>query len=252
MNLKRPFIIFDLETTGLNTQTDRIVEVGALIIYPNGENKIYQTYVNPECEIPKRASDVHNITNDKVVDSPTFKQIAKELFDMFDSADIGGYNSNRFDIPFLVCEFKRAGFNFDITTRALIDACYIFKQKERRTLEGAYAFYCNKKLENSHSAVVDLKATWEVLQEQIKRYDDLSFDVNVLHKASNDESSIDLAGKMVMDMEGFACINFGKHKGKRICDLVLEFPDYFDWMLKSDFNDNTKTHLRNILNELKK
>jgi DNA polymerase-3 subunit epsilon len=251
MILKRPLIIFDLETTGLNIANDRIVEIGALIINPDNSTELYQTYINPEVDIPKQASDIHGITNDMVKDSPTFKDVSKELFDIFDNADLGGYNSNMFDVPFLVSEFKRAGLLYNISNRALIDACYIFKKKERRNLEGAYKFYCNAKLENSHSAVADLKATWLVLQEQIKRYDDLSFDVNVLHRASNDEATIDLAGRMKMDMEGFACMNFGKYKGQRICDLVLTNPDYFDWMLSSDFTDDTKNHLKSILNELK-
>ncbi len=159
LNLKRNLIVFDLETTGLAIGKDRIVEIGALIVKPDGTTEKIQQYINPEIEIPKEASDVHGITNQMVEEQPTFGAIAESLYRIFKDCDLAGYNSNKFDIPFLVAEFKRVGIDFDVSNVALIDACYIFRTREKRDLTNAYAFYCNKKLENSHSAVADLEAT---------------------------------------------------------------------------------------------
>ena len=251
INLKRPLIVFDLETTGLNTSIDRVIELGALVIDVHGNSVTHQSYINPEMDIPEESTAINGITNEMVKDAPTFKELSEELYELFNDADLCGYNSNKFDIPMLLAEFKRAGLNYDITNRALIDACHIFRTKERRTLEGAYWFYCNKSLKNSHSAVHDLMATWEVLQAQVSKYDDLTMDIEVLHNASNDSDSVDLEGKIKIDKKGFEIINFGKHRGKRICDLFIESPSYFDWILSTDFNDDTKTHLKRIIDKLK-
>lgn len=245
--LKKPLVIFDLETTGLNTEQDRIIEVGALKINPSGDNELFQSYVNPKMDIPLIVTDITGIDNDTVKDAPTFKEISEELYEFMNGCDFAGYNSNKFDIPLLVAEFKRSVIKLNLDGRALIDACYIFKSMERRNLANALKFYCGEDLKNSHSAIADLQATWQVLQEQIRRYPNLSLDADVLHRASKDESSVDLANKLTRDSEDFVCINFGKHKGKRIVDLMINEAKYLKWVMDSDFSEDTKKHISKIL-----
>jgi DNA polymerase-3 subunit epsilon len=247
INFKKPLAIFDLETTGLSIENDRIVEIGILVVKNEMETNQFHALINPEVNIPEQASAIHNITNEVVKDAPTFKEIANDLYEILVDADLCGYNSNNFDVPFLVNEFARCGINFDVSNKALIDPCYIFKNKERRTLAGAYKFYCNRTLENAHSSIPDLLATWEVLQSQVSRYSDLSWDTAVLHEASNDPFKIDIAGKLRYDNDGFETITFGKHKGRRCIEIFNETPDYFDWILNSDFAPDTKNHVRNFL-----
>ena len=250
INFKTPLAIFDLETTGLDVNNDRIVEIGILIIKNEMETSQYNTLVNPEIKIPDVATEIHKISNDDVQDAPTFKTIAGELFDLLKDADLCGYNSNTFDVPLLIAEFKRTGYTFDVSQKKLIDPCYIFKNRERRTLAGAYKFYCNRTLENAHSSMPDLLATWEVLQSQVQRYPDLSWDMEILHEQSGDPFQIDIGGKLRYDSNNVECINFGKHKGKRIVDIFNSNPDYLEWILKSDFSDDTKNHLKTIIDNL--
>lgn len=245
--LKKALCVFDLETTGLNLEQDQIIEIGILKINPSGDNELYQSYVNPHRDIPQIITDITAINNDTVSDAPTFKDISKEVYDFIGDSDLCGYNSNKFDIPILISEFKKCQINFNIDNRALIDVCYIFKSKERRNLANAFKFYCDEDLKNSHSAMADLQATWKILNEQVRRYSDLSLDADVLHNASKNESSVDLANKLKMDNEGFVCINFGKHKNKRVVDLMIREPDYLKWILNSDFTEDTKNHLKKVI-----
>lgn len=246
--LNKPVAIFDLETTGLSTANDRIIEIGILKVHPDGTKETFSSLVNPQVDIPQIVTEITGITNDHVKDSPTFRDIAEEVYEFMRDCDLCGFNSNKFDIPLLIEEFKRACIKFLTDNRALIDVCYIFKMKERRNLENAYRFYCNKELENAHSAMADLQATWEVLNEQVKRYPDLIMDSQVLHDASKDENSVDLAEKLAKDKDGNVCINFGKHKGVPVHEIAKTEPSYLKWILNADFTDDTKNHLRKIFN----
>lgn len=248
--LKKPIIVFDLETTGLNVEQDRIIEIGALKINPTGDNELFQSYINPNMDIPLIVTEITGIDNEKVKGEPTFKEIADEFYEFIKDCDLCGYNSNRFDIPLLIAEFKRSVIKFNLDNRALIDVCYIFKSKERRNLSNALKFYCDEDLKNSHSAMGDLQATWKILQEQIRRYPELSLDSDILHNASKDKSSVDLANKLKTDNDGFVCINFGKHKNKRVVDLMLSEPNYIKWILDSDFTEETKSHLKEVINKV--
>ena len=245
--LKKPLVVFDLETTGLNLQQDKIIEIGILKINPTGDNELFQSYINPKMDIPEIVTDITGIDNETVKDAPTFKEVADEVYELIGDSDLCGYNSNAFDIPILTAEFKRSVIKFNLDNRALIDVCYIFKSKERRNLANAFKFYCDEDLKNSHSAMADLQATWKILQEQVRRYPELSLDSEVLHKASKDESSVDLANRLKMDREGFVCINFGKHKNKRVVDLMISEPNYIKWILDSDFTEDTKSYLKKIV-----
>ena len=205
---------------------------------------MYETLINPKIDIPSIITEITKIDNDTVKDAPTFKEISEEFYEFLNGCDLCGYNSNNFDVPLLVAEFKRCVIKFNLDNRALIDVCFIFKDKERRNLQNAYKFYCNENLENSHTAMADLQATWKILQEQIRRYPELSLDSDNLHGASRNPLSVDLANKLKLDFKGFVCINFGKHKGKRVVDLLISEPNYIKWILESDFTDDTKNHLR--------
>lgn len=252
LKLKRNLIVFDLETTGTNTYSDRIVEIGALVIEPNGRTSTYNTLVNPEMPIPSGATKIHGISDEDVKDAPTFRDIKDEVFELFNDADLCGYNSNNFDIPLLVNEFKRFDIEFDLMNRFMLDACYIFKTKQRRDLTSAYKFYLGKQLENSHSAMADLMATFEIIREQANRYPDLEWDMEVLHNASRDGNNVDLSGKLVYNENGEACINFGQWKGQPVKRVIATDPNYIEWMLKKgDFPRDTRNHLKAIVEELK-
>ena len=246
--LNKPLCVFDLETTGLNLEKDKIIEIGILKINPTGENELYETYVNPKMDIPEIVTHLTGISNETVSDAPTFKEIAEEVYEFMKDSDLCGYNSNAFDVPILVAEFRRAVIKFNLDNRALIDVCYIFKSKERRNLANALKFYCDEELKNSHTAMADLQATWKILQEQVRRYPELSLDAEVLHNASKNEKSVDLANKLILDDDGFVCINFGKHKNKRVVDLMINESSYLKWMLESDFTEDTKRHLKEVIN----
>lgn len=254
LNLKNPLVFFDLETTGINISKDRIVEISLLKVYPNGKEEVKTRRINPEMPIPAQSTAIHGITDADVKDCPTFKQIARSLVDILEGCDIAGFNSSRFDVPMLSEEFLRAGIDFDMSKRKFIDVQIIFHKKEPRTLEAAYRFYCNKELENAHSAEVDTIATYEVLKSQLDKYPDLVNDVEALSKEfSNFNNNVDFAGRMVYDENGVELFNFGKHKGKPVSEVLLNEPSYYSWILDGDFPLNTKQALTKIrLREMNK
>jgi DNA polymerase-3 subunit epsilon len=250
MNLKlsRPIAFLDLETTGINITNDRIVEIAIVKIQVDGSQQIKRKLINPTIPIPKASSDVHGITDEMVKDAPTFKQVANELKQFMDNCDMGGYNSNRFDLPLLIEEFSRAGITFNIDGRKMVDVQKVFHQMEQRTLGAAYKFYCNKTLEGAHGAEVDATATWEILEAQIERYPNLGDTVETIVKFTGEDDIVDFARRFVKDDKGVEIFNFGKHKGKSIAQVLKEEPQYYDWMMKGDFALNTKQKLTEILN----
>jgi len=246
LNLKNPLAFFDLETTGVNPVKDRIVEISIIKILPNGEEQTYTKRVNPTIPIPEQASAVHGIYDKDVADAPTFKEISKEVARFIEGCDLAGFNSNKFDIPLLAEEFLRADVDIDLKKRKFIDVQTIFHKMEQRTLSAAYKFYCNKDLDNAHSAEADTRATYEILKAQIERYDDLENDVDALSKFSTFNKNVDFAGRIVYDEQGREVINFGKHKGKLVEDVLKSDPGYYGWIMKSDFSLDTKRVLTQI------
>ncbi len=240
LNLKKPIIFFDLETTGTNITQDRIVEISMIKIMPNGQEQEYTIRVNPEMHIPADATAVHHICDEDVADCRTFKMLAKELAQFFTGCDIAGFNSNRFDIPMLDQEFQRAGVRFDFTKPRFVDVQTIFHKKEQRTLIAAYKFYCGKNLEEAHSANADTRATYEVLKAQLDRYDDLPNDIEALSEYSAQNRNVDLAGRVIYNDKRQEIINFGKYKGHLVCEVLEKDPGYYSWILQGDFPQNTK------------
>lgn len=255
MNLKlsKPIAFFDLETTGVNVSTDRIVEISIYKIMPNGDKEIKTKKINPTIPIPIEASAVHGITDADVADAPTFSAVAKDLAKFIEGCDLAGYNSNKFDVPLLAEEFLRADVDFDISKRNLVDVQNIFHKMEQRTLAAAYQFYCKKDLTNAHSAEADTIATYEILEAQLDKYQDLQNDVKFLADFSQRSVNADLIGRIIFDENGVEVFNFGKHKGKSV-EKVLEIePGYYSWMMNGDFPLYTKKVLTNIrLRALKK
>ncbi|HQW00507.1 MAG TPA: exonuclease domain-containing protein [Bacteroidia bacterium] len=240
LNLKRPIVFLDLETTGTNVGADRIVEIGLLKIFPNG-SKDSRTYkVNPTIPIPEETSKIHGIYDKDVKDAPTFKDLSAELNTFLGGSDLGGYNSNKFDIPLLIEEFTRCNIDFDILTRKLIDVQNIFHKMEQRTLAAAYKFYCNKDLTNAHSAEADTLATYEVMLSQLDKYDSLKNDVDFLATFSAITKNVDLAGRIVFNDKNEEVFNFGKYKGRPVVEIFKTDTSYYDWMMKGDFPTNTK------------
>ena len=246
LNLKNPVIFFDLETTGVNITTDRIVEISYLKVYPNGNEMSRTMRINPEMHIPEQASAVHGIYDDDVKDCPTFKQVAKDVAHDFEGADIAGFNSNRFDVPLLAEEFLRAGVDLDMTRRKFIDVQVIFHKMEQRTLSAAMKFYCGKELEGAHSADADTRATYEVLQAQLDRYDELQNDIAWLSEFSSHTRNVDFAGRIVYDDKGVEVFNFGKYKGIPVVEVLRRDPGYYSWIMQGDFSLNTKQVLTRI------
>ncbi len=247
LELKKPLAIFDLETTGVNLSTDRIIEIAIIKISPDGSKQIKRKLINPEMPIPPGATEVHGITNEMVKDAPTFKQAANEIKQFIDGCDLGGYNSNRFDIPILMEEFLRVGIEIDLKSTKLVDVQRIFHQMEQRTLSAAYKFYCNKNLDDAHSAEADAGATWEVLLAQVERYPQLGKSVESILKATGEEEIVDFARRFIME-NGKEIFNFGKHKGRPVADVLKSEPQYYDWMMKGDFPLHTKQKLSEIFN----
>lgn len=254
LNLKNPLVFFDLETTGINISKDRIVEISLLKVYPNGKEEIRSYRINPEMHIPEESTAIHGITDEDVKDCPTFKQLAKTLTDFLEGCDMAGFNSSRFDVPMLAEEFLRAGVDFDMSKRKFVDVQIIFHKKEQRTLEAAYRFYCDKELENAHSAEADAVATYEVLKSQLEKYPDLENDINVLSKEfSSFNNNVDFAGRIVFNEKGVEIFNFGKHKGKSVAEVFKNEPSYYAWMMEGDFPLNTKQVITKIrLREMNK
>jgi DNA polymerase III subunit epsilon len=246
LNLKRPLVIFDLESTGISISKDRIVEICTIKIMPDGTEETRTQRFNPLIPIPAEVSAIHGIFDEDVKDKPTFAEKAKELAKYLEGCDFGGFNSNRFDFPMLVEEFLRADVDFDSENRKFVDAQRIYHTMEQRNLAAAYKFYCDKSLENAHSAEADTIATWEVLKAQINKYDELENNIDFLHKFSGQSKNVDLAGRMVFDDKGRETFNFGKHKGKVVVDILRLESSYYQWMMDNDFALDTKRRLTQI------
>lgn len=247
LQLTRPIAFIDLETTGINISIDRIVEIAIVKIFPDGTRQVKRKLINPLMPIPKTSSDIHGITDEMVKDAPSFKQAANEIKQFMDSCDLGGYNSNRFDIPMLIEEFLRIGIDFSTDGRKMVDVQKVFHLMEQRTLSAAYKFYCQKTLEGAHSAEVDATATWEVLEAQVERYPNIGNTVESIVKFTGEDDIVDFARRFIKD-KGVEVFNFGKHKGKPVVQVLKEEPQYYDWMMKGDFAMNTKQKLTEILN----
>lgn len=247
LQLTRPLAFIDLETTGINISTDRIVEIAIVKIMPNGEKLVKRKLINPQMPIPPQATEVHGISNEMVKDAPTFKQVAHEIKQFIEGCDIGGYNSNRFDMPMLIEEFLRAGVQYNVQGKKFVDVQKVFHLMEQRTLSAAYKFYCNKTLEGAHSAEVDATATWEILEAQVKRYPQLGNTVESIVKFTGEDEIVDFARRFIKQ-NGVEVFNFGKHKGKSVEQVIKEEPQYYDWMMKGDFAMDTKQKFTEILN----
>ena len=246
LNLKRPLVFFDLETTGVDTAKDRIVEISMVKVMPNGDEIVRTRLINPQMHIPEDATAVHGITDEDVKDQPTFAQIAKSLSQFIEGCDFGGFNSNRFDLPMLVEEFLRAGVDVDFKNRKFIDVQNIFHKMEQRTLVAAYKFYCNKDLTDAHSAEADTRATYEVLKAQLDRYSELQNDVTALAEFSSRGETVDYAGRIVYNDKGEEVFNFGKYKGVKVSEVFQREPSYYDWMMNGDFPLYTKKVITEI------
>ena len=240
LKLTKPIAFVDLETTGVTIGQDRIVEISIIKMMPDGSEQVKTKRVNPEMPIPPGSTKVHGITDADVANEPTFKMIAGEIASFIDNSDLAGYNSNKFDVPLLVDEFLRAGINFDMKGRRMIDVQNIFHKMEQRTLVAAYRFYCNKEIINAHSAEADIRATYEVLLAQLEKYPDLKADVDYLHEFSSNGNFVDFAGRLVYNDNKEEVFNFGKHKGKTVATVFKEEPSYYDWMMKGEFPLQTK------------
>ncbi len=240
LKLERPLIFFDLETTGTNIIQDRIVEISILKVFPDGHHDSKTRRINPEMPIPAAATAVHHITDEMVSQEPTFRQISKSLLAFFDGCDIGGFNSNKFDVPLLIEEFGRAGLNFEVKGRRFIDVQNIFHKMEQRTLVAAYKFYCGKELKGAHSSNADTMATYEVLMSQLDKYPDLENDVEKLAEFSRSGRNLDLSARIVLNENDEPVFNFGKHKGKPVKEVFRKEPSFYSWMMQGDFAKNTK------------
>ena len=250
LKLKKPICFFDLETTGVNVSKDRIVEISILKVFPNGNKESFTWRVNPEMKIPAVTTAIHGISDEMVLNEPTFKELAPKVSELIKNSDLGGFNSNRFDIPLLAEELLRAEIDFDLKVNQAVDVQTIFHKMEKRTLEAAYKFYCNKDLTNAHSAEADTMATYEVLKAQLDKYDDLENDMDYLSKFSSHQNFVDFAGYIGYNKEGQEIITFGKHKGKVIEDLFKTEPGYFSWIQNADFPNYTKKVLRDLKNRI--
>jgi DNA polymerase-3 subunit epsilon len=246
LKLKRPIAFFDLETTGINVATDRIVEISILRIDPSLAETWYTTRVNPEMPIPPQTSEIHGIYDKDIADCQTFKEIGREVAKFIEGCDLAGYNAIKFDIPVLAEEFLRAEIDFDIKKRKYVDVQVIFHKKEQRTLSAAYKFYCDKDLVDAHSAKADTQATFEILKAQLDHYSDLENDIESLAQYSMQKKVVDMAGRFVLNNDGVEVFNFGKHKGKPVKDVLKDEPGYYAWMMNGDFPLHTKKVLTEI------
>ena len=257
LNLKRPLVVFDLESTGLNITEDRIIELSYVKVYPNGKEETNTFRFNPERTIPQQAIAVHGITNEDLVNEPTFKQRAHDIARVFEGSDIAGFNSNHFDIPLLAQEMSKAGVSFDPSQHRFIDVQTIYHKREKRDLEAACIFYCGHPMEHHHSAADDAKTTLEVLKAQLDHYandsEPLQNDVEYLSSYSTHNRNVDLAGRIIYNEQQQPVFNFGKHKGKTVEDVFTKLDyGYYDWMMKSDFAENTKQVITKLYIQYKK
>ena len=241
LKLARSLVFFDLETTGVNVGTDRIVEISLLKLNPDGSRASKTWRINPGIPIPAGATKVHGITDEDIKDAPKFSEAAGEIRTFLEHSDLAGYNVLKFDLPLLAEEFSRIGFDFSVEEKAIVDVQNIFHKMEQRTLSAAYKFYCDKDLTNAHTAEGDTEATYEVLIAQLERYEKLPNDVPALHKFSTSQRNVDLAGRIIFNESGVEVFNFGKHKGKAVSEIFLKETSYYDWMMNGDFPANTKS-----------
>ncbi|MAZ28577.1 MAG: DNA polymerase III subunit epsilon [Cytophagaceae bacterium] len=246
LQLIRPICFFDLETTGIEIAKDRIVEISILKVFPDGKEDSYTWLVNPTIPIPAEVTAVHGIKDADVADKPTFKELAVEIYNLVKDSDLAGFNSNRFDIPLLAEELLRADIDFDMKNRNAVDVQTIFHKMEQRTLSAAYKFYCDKNLDDAHSAEADTRATYEVLKSQLDRYEDLENNMKSLAEFSARKKFADFAGFIIYNKNGEECFSFGKHKGKKVEDILDQEPGYFGWIQNADFPLYTKKVLTGI------
>ncbi len=264
LNLKNPLIFLDLETTGINVVTDRIVEIALIKVFPDGNEETKEYRINPEMAIPEGASKVHGIYDEDVKDEPTFKEVAKILAKFIEGCDLAGFNSNRFDIPLLAEEFLRVGVDIDLKKRKFVDVQAIFHKMEKRTLAAAYKFYCQQELVGAHGAMADTKATYEVLKAQLDVYQDAEYEdgngkvskpiqnkVEALSEFSSYDRNVDFVGRIVYNDKGVEVFNFGKNKGIPVEQVLREQPGYFGWIMNSEFPLYTKKVLTNIKLKMK-
>ncbi len=247
LQLNRPLAFFDLETTGINLSSDRIVEIAIVKILPGGEKVNYRKVVNPEIPIPVHISEIHGIYDVDVIDAPKFAEIAQEVLDFIGDSDLAGFNSNRFDIPLLLEEFLRVDIDFDMDSRQAIDVQNIFHKMEQRTLVAAYKFYCSKDLTDAHSAEADALATFEVLEAQLGRYENLKSDVDFLSEFSNAGGKrVDFANRLVRNDKDEIVFNFGKHRGAPVTAVFEREKSYYSWLMNADFPLYTKKIFKKI------
>ncbi len=248
LQLTRPIAFIDLETTGVSLSTDRIVEIAVIKLLPDGSRQVKRKLINPQMPIPKVTSDIHGITDEMVKDAPTFKQAANEIKVFIEGCDLGGYNSNRFDIPILMEEFLRVGIDVDLSKRKMVDVQHIFYTMEPRTLTAAYKFFCEKELVDAHSAEADVSATIDVFLAQLKKYENLGNTVESVLGAIGEEKIVDYARRFSFDDKGTEIFNFGKYKGRSVAEVLKAEPQYYDWMMRGDFPLHTKQKLTEIFN----
>ena len=251
LQLTKPICFFDLETTGINTAKDRIVEMSIIRVEPDGTETTKTWRVNPEIPIPKEASKVHGIYDEDVADAPTFKEIVTEVYEMIHDADLAGFNSNRFDVPLLAEELLRAGIDFDLKNNNLIDIQNIFHKMEPRNLSAAYRFYCGGDLTDAHSAEADTKATYEIFKAQMNKYDDLPKDMEALSKFSSYFKAADFQGRIIYNDKNEEIINFGKYKGQKVSDVLQKDHGYYGWIMRADFPLYTKKVVKNVYERIK-
>lgn len=247
LQLQRPIVFFDLETTGLDIATDRIIEMAFLKVYPDGREETLHTLVNPGIPIPASSTQVHGITDEMVQSAPPFSQVGKEVAKFLVDCDLGGYNCLRFDLPMLAEEFHRAEIMMDLkSNRKIVDAQVIFHKKEQRTLSAAYQFYCDAELTDAHSADADTRATYEVLLGQLQKYADLPTDIDGLSAYTTNAGFVDFSNRLIRNEKGIICFNFGKHRGEPVEHIIRTNPGYYDWMMQADFPRDTKYELTKI------
>ncbi len=246
LKLHKPICFFDLETTGVQVSKDRIVEISILKVFPNGNKESKTWLVNPEMKIPAETTAIHGISDEKVANEPTFKTLAPVIYQMIKDSDLAGFNSDRFDIPLLAEEMLRAEIDFDMKNTVTVDVQTIFHKKEQRTLSAGYKFYCNKELDGAHSAAIDTNATYEILLAQLERYPDLANTIKELSEFSTRKKSVDFAGFIVFDKENQEVFSFGKHKGRKVEEVLQTEPGYYNWIQNADFPLYTKKVLTAI------
>ena len=246
LNLERPIVFFDLETTGLNPKTDRIIEICVIKVHPDGSKDVKTRRMNPTIPISEESSEITGITDEDVKDCPTFRQLAKGIYDFMDGCDISGYNILRFDLPLLIEEFKRVDIEYSMKDVEVIDVQRIYHKKEPRTLEAALQFYCNEELSGAHAAENDVEATIKVLEGQLDKYEDIGGDVRELAKFCKDDRWVDMAGRLHWKGTEVA-IGFGRKQGSLLKDMIKTDRSYIDWILRGEFPEDTKEIIRNAI-----